>query len=103
LKSTLHDVVRSKSVNNAKEKAPGINGDEPANSKKRRRSDVGEHRPNTPFQRVKEDEITYKDDRLRDNTFFSKGDTYGVKAHQDKEEAPESPRLHPQCQQCIVL
>jgi SRP40, C-terminal domain len=38
---------------------------------------------NTPFKRVKEDSINYRDNRLRDNTFFSKADTYGLRAHQD--------------------
>jgi hypothetical protein len=53
-------------------------------SKKRRRSDGGgAAQPHTPFKRVREESVKYADDRLRDNTFFSKGDTYGVRAHQD--------------------
>jgi hypothetical protein len=66
------------------EKAPRLNGQLTGKTKKRRHSDIGtDQKPNTPFKRVKEENVIYKDDRLRDNTFFSKGDTYGVKAHQD--------------------
>ncbi|KAI8835761.1 SRP40, C-terminal domain-containing protein [Chytriomyces cf. hyalinus JEL632] len=38
------------------------------------------------FQRIKAEEVTFKDDRLKDNRFESKGgaiSSYGMKAHQD--------------------
>ncbi|TPX33160.1 hypothetical protein SmJEL517_g03838 [Synchytrium microbalum] len=37
----------------------------------------------TPFQRVKIDEVTYFDESLKDNSFHSKTDEYGMRAHQD--------------------
>lgn len=72
-------LVRSKSAENlAGEAKPDVN------SKKRRRSDIGGvNQSHTPFKRVKEDSVKYADDRLRDNTYTSKLDTYGVRAHQD--------------------
>lgn len=58
-----------------------VNG---GNFRKRRFSDIGPVRAtNTPFKRVEEEKIVFKDERLRDNSFYSKGDTYGVKAYQD--------------------
>lgn len=39
--------------------------------------------PGTPFKRVQEDYITYGNERLMDNSFHTKNDTYGVRAHQD--------------------
>ncbi|ORZ18587.1 SRP40, C-terminal domain-domain-containing protein [Absidia repens] len=47
----------------------------------------GKRQPGTPFQRVRPEEVTFDDDRLRDNTYVSKGgsdeQSYGWKAHQD--------------------
>ncbi|ORZ03004.1 SRP40, C-terminal domain-domain-containing protein, partial [Syncephalastrum racemosum] len=41
----------------------------------------------TPFRRVKEEEVEFADDRLRDNTYIAKGGSdetsYGYKAHVD--------------------
>ncbi|KAI9265140.1 SRP40, C-terminal domain-containing protein, partial [Phascolomyces articulosus] len=43
--------------------------------------------PGTPFQRVKVEDVEFHDDRLRDNTYVSKGGSdemsYGWKAHVD--------------------
>lgn len=40
-----------------------------------------------PFKRVREEEVTFVDNRLKDNTFLSKGfatgNDYGLKAHHD--------------------
>lgn len=51
-------------------------------SNKRRRSEGSGARP-TPFKRVRVEDVVYADERLRDNTFHSKRDTYGVRAHKD--------------------
>lgn len=39
--------------------------------------------PGTPFKRVQEDNITFENDCLMDNSFHTKNDTYGVRAHHD--------------------
>jgi hypothetical protein len=77
----LNGFARSRSVSNL---ATAVHETSLKTSKKRRLSDTGIlHSQNTPFKRVKEDSVKFQDDRLRDNTFFSKADTYGMKAHQD--------------------
>lgn len=53
------------------------NADEPQN--RPRRGSV----PGQPFKRVREDNVEFHDERLRDNSFYSKFDTYGEKAHND--------------------
>lgn len=50
-------------------------------TRKRRHSDGGEHL--RPFKRVREGDVVFKHDELRDNSFFTKNDTYGEKAHRD--------------------
>lgn len=54
-------------------------------SRKRKRSSQGgtPRQGPTPFKRIREEQVTFQDDKLRDNTFFSKADSYGVKAHND--------------------
>eukprot|EP00177_Eucheuma_denticulatum_P003962 GFKZ01007164.1.p1 GENE.GFKZ01007164.1~~GFKZ01007164.1.p1 ORF type:complete len:752 (+),score=138.52 GFKZ01007164.1:2395-4650(+) len=53
-------------------------------SRKRRRNEISQHRsPGTPFKRIRSEEVVYSDSRLKDNTFYSKNDTFGVKAHND--------------------
>ncbi|ORX90377.1 hypothetical protein K493DRAFT_230804 [Basidiobolus meristosporus CBS 931.73] len=42
--------------------------------------------PNTPFCRIKDEDVVFHDERLMDNTFMSKGGSlgsYGHKAHND--------------------
>ncbi|KAJ2799665.1 jun-like transcription factor [Coemansia helicoidea] len=42
--------------------------------------------PNTPFCRVRPEEVVYADERLKDNRYLSKGDVdndFGYKAHKD--------------------
>ncbi|CAN8074613.1 unnamed protein product [Agarophyton chilense] len=54
--------------------------------RKRRRSGGdgnGERENRAPFKRVRVEEVNFKDDRLRDNSFYSKRDTYGSMAHRD--------------------
>ncbi|KAJ2323425.1 jun-like transcription factor, partial [Coemansia sp. RSA 2702] len=44
------------------------------------------NRPNTPFCRIKPEDVVYADDRLKDNRYLSKGSVqhdFGYKAHQD--------------------
>lgn len=48
---------------------------------KRRRSDNSE--PHQPFKRVREDSVVFHHDQLRDNSFYSKRDTYGERAFND--------------------
>ncbi|KAI8870459.1 hypothetical protein GQ42DRAFT_122265, partial [Ramicandelaber brevisporus] len=41
---------------------------------------------NTPFQRIKDDDVKYADERLKDNSFMAKPaaeNSYGYKAHKD--------------------
>ncbi|KAH9945807.1 SRP40, C-terminal domain-containing protein, partial [Epithele typhae] len=43
-------------------------------------------KPNTPFQRIKVDQIAYSDERLMNNAFESRGaavDDYGARASRD--------------------
>lgn len=40
-------------------------------------------RESTPFKRIKESRVSYEDEKLRDNTFHSKRDTYGQKSWED--------------------
>jgi len=46
----------------------------------------GRRKPNTPFQRIKAEEITFHDQRLQDNTFVARNgalNDYGARAHRD--------------------
>lgn len=65
--------------------APGLRSQDAADhSRKRRRSSSDFSKAqNVPFKRVKEESVLFKDDRLRDNSFLSKGDTFGVRAYHD--------------------
>lgn len=42
-----------------------------------------EHQPGTPFKRVMEGQISFENECLMDNSFHSKNDTYGIRAHHD--------------------
>lgn len=42
-----------------------------------------EHQTGTPFKRVLEDQISFENECLMDNSFHSKNDTYGIRAHHD--------------------
>lgn len=55
----------------------------PQSGDKRTRRQSGGSQPGTPFKRVREDNVQFLDDKLRDNSFYSKNDTYGGKAHND--------------------
>lgn len=49
----------------------------------RKRRQSGDSEPALPFKRVRESDIVFKHDELRDNSFYSKNDTFGQKAHKD--------------------
>lgn len=51
-------------------------------NKRNRRQSLGS-KSNEPFKRVRESDVVFRDERLRDNSFHSKYDTYGTQAHQD--------------------
>jgi len=60
--------------------ATAITVDRPKGHEKERRKN------NVPFQRIKADDVTYHDDRLKDNTFVARNgavNDYGAKAHRD--------------------
>ncbi|PXF41939.1 Nucleolar and coiled-body phosphoprotein 1 [Gracilariopsis chorda] len=70
--------------NNRFDKATGNDGSNQKRKRTRKDETSSAIRENPkPFKRVKVEDVVFKDDRLKDNTFFSKRDTFGSRAHRD--------------------
>ncbi len=68
------DNTTSNQADNSKTESPKTNSN--ANGKTKEK--------NVPFKRVREEEVEFLDERLKDNTYTGKGgESYGLRAHQD--------------------
>ncbi|CDF37451.1 unnamed protein product [Chondrus crispus] len=82
--NTSTEVQFPRSEQKRKASSASLDGDAFINNKRRRRNENfnGRFTP-SPFKRVREETVVYSDSRLRDNTFYSKNDSFGVRAHND--------------------
>ena len=78
-KKSMHHQADSKKEEEEDKTAQGNGNSEIGRKRKRDTPYVA----GKPFKRVKEEHVDYEDDRLRDNTFHSKRDSYGSKSYED--------------------
>ncbi|KAJ2743697.1 jun-like transcription factor [Coemansia sp. BCRC 34301] len=89
--ATVRAFLETATVNPKAEKSPPVPQTAPTKAavgyggKFAKRGEVG-NAPNTPFCRIRPEDVVYADERLKDNTYISKGgvdNDFGYKAHMD--------------------